>query len=251
MAMSRPQGNRRTRHAALLAVASTALLAAAACSSGSGITVTGNAPTLGSTSATPGDATPASATASARAATGAAVAAAVAAAAGSQAPAQTPAGSAPLSVPACGNDNLALGNGYGTQSLPVQAQSIVITNVSGHTCTLRGYTGAAIEVDGKTVNATRTLNVQRGDLPPLSSPPLVTLAPGASAYSVLEWVVGKGSGCYPTGTGLLEATAPNTTRSVELSKAMQVGSGAICSGFEVGPVLAGYFGVPVGVPARN
>ncbi len=133
----------------------------------------------------------------------------------------------------------------------MQAASIVITNVGRSTCTLRGYTGASVTVDGKTINATRVLDVYRGDLPKLTSPPLVTLAPGASAYSVIEWVVGKGTGCYPTGTGVLEATAPNTTRTVVLSTGMRMGDARICSGFEVGPVVPGYFGVPVGVPARN
>ena len=252
MTTSRLHGNRRTRHTALLAVASVALLTTAACSGGGGITVTGKGPTLGAASATAGAPAPVSVAASAQPS----VAAATQTAVGSQtsaAPVAAPASvrSAPLSVPACGNSDLALGLGYGTQSEPQGWSSIVITNVSKHTCTLRGYTGAAIVVDGKTINATRSLNIYHGDKPPLTSPPLVTLAPGASGYSVFETVLGKGSGCYPTGKGLLEVTAPNTTRTVTVSRGMLMGSGSICSGFEVGPVQAGYFGVPVGVPARN
>jgi Protein of unknown function (DUF4232) len=258
MALSRLHENRRARHTALLTVASAALLATAACSGG-GITVTGKGPTLGPASATAGATAPVSvATASAQPpAAGTPSTAGAPSTAGSRAsgglePATgTPAGSAPLSLPACGNKDLALDSGYGSQSDPVQYSGIVITNVGSHTCTLRGYTGAAIVIDGRTINATRSLNLYHGDKPPLTSPPLVTLAPGASAFSVLEWVLGKGSGCYPTGSGVLEATAPNTTRTVVLSKAMLMGSGGICSGFEVSPVQAGYYGLPIGVPARN
>lgn len=251
MAESHLHEHRRTRHAALLTVASTVLLATAACSGG-GITITGKGPTLGPASPTAGATAPVSTAGSARpSAAGTPSAAGSRSSAGPARATDTPAGSAPLSVPACGNEDLALGNGYGSQSDPEQWAGIVITNVSDHTCTLRGDAGATIVVDGKTINATRSLNVYHGDKPPLTSPPLVTLAPGASAFSVLEWVLGKGSGCYPTGKGLLEVTAPNTTRTVTLSTAMLTGSGGICSGFEVSPVQAGYYGVPVGVPARN
>ena len=258
MTTSRLHGNRRTRHTALLAVASVALLTTAACSGGGGITVTGKGPTLGAASATAGATTPASVAASGRPSTAAATQTSAAAAApvAATSAAGTPAApasvrSAPLSVPACGNSDLALGPGYGSQSEPMQWSGIVITNVSKHTCTLQGYTGAAIVVDGRTINATRSLNIYHGDKPPLTGPPLVTLAPGASGFSVLEWVLGKGSGCYPTGRGLLEVTAPNTTRTVTVSTGMLMGSGSICSGFEVNPVQAGYYGLPIGVPARN
>jgi hypothetical protein len=155
------------------------------------------------------------------------------------------------STPACGNNDLAMDLGYGTQSQPVQDASVVFTNVSGRTCTLQGYPGAAIVVDGKTVDATRVLNVDRGDQPPLTSPPLVTLAPGASGYAVYQWVLGSGPNCYPTGTGELESTAPNTTLTRVLSTAVVVGQGGVCSGFEISPVMLGYFGIPVGVPAKN
>lgn len=244
MSITRTIRRRHVRHAALLAVASAALLAAAACT---GATADVAASHLGtSPSASASASSPTTAAAPVLATTPGTSPA-------SAAPVTVPAsaGAAKSPVPACGNDDLALGLGYGTQSLPLQAGSVVITNVSDHTCTLLGYPGAAIVVDGTTVNATRVLNGYRGDLPKLTAPPLVTLAPGASSYSVLEWIVGNGPNCYPTGDGKLEVTAPGTTLTRVLSSAMLMGRTRICSGFEVNPVVAGYFGIPVGVPARN
>jgi Protein of unknown function (DUF4232) len=260
MAAARLQ-HRHTRHAALLAVASAALLTTAACAgaaAGTAPSHVGAAPVADASNITVG--TPAApAIAPTTPATPATTAARTAP--GSAAPVvahrpQSPARSGKAagtnsSTPACGNSDLAMDLGYGTQSQPVQDASVVFTNVSGRTCTLQGYPGAAIVVDGRTVDATRVLNVDRGDQPPLSSPPLVTLAPGASGYAVYQWVLGTGPNCYPTGTGELEATAPNTMFTKVLSTAAAVGQGGICSGFEISPVMLGYFGVPVGVPARN
>lgn len=256
---------RHTRNAALLTVASAALVTTTACASGLAPGHVGAASFISSTAVADALAAHAAGAAPATSAAPAASAAPATTAAAAPSPAapvathttKSPAvagkaAGAKTAVPACGNDDLAIGNGYGTQSYPVQDSSIVITNVGNHTCTLQGYIGAAIVVDGRTINAARALNLDRGTLPELTSPPLVTLAPGASSYSVLQWVAGKGPGCYPTGTGLLEATAPNTTRTVVPSKAVIMGGdGGICSGFEVDPVTAGYFGTPVGVPARN
>jgi hypothetical protein len=246
---SRLHRNRPSRHAALLALAAATLAATAACSGG-GITVTGSAPTLGPDSPAPGVSASGAPAVSAPAVTGAVR---MSTAAGTASAGEGAGSSAPLSVPACGNADLALGNGYGygSQSEPVQWSGIVITNVGDRACTLRGYPGAAIVVDGRTINAVRALNVYHGDRPPLTSPPLVTLAPGAGSYAVMQWTPGKGPGCYPSGDGALEVTAPDTTRTVVLSRAVLMGSGQICSGFEVGPVQAGSYGVPVGAPARN
>lgn len=252
---------RHVRNTALLTVASAALLTTAACAGAAAGTagavstsrpgavpaadarsITGTKPTISIAPTDP-------ATTAARTAPSSA---APLVAQGPQSPARTgEAKDVQTSTPACGNADLAMDLGYGTQSDPVQDESVVFTNVGGRTCTLRGYPGAAIVVDGMTVNATRVLNVDRGDQPPLTSPPLVTLAPGASGYAVYQWVLGTGTNCYPTGTGELESTPPNTTLTKVLSTAVVVGGGGICSGFEISPVMLGYFGVPVGVPARN
>jgi hypothetical protein len=157
-----------------------------------------------------------------------------------------PARTAAASVPACGNDDLKISWGYGTQSEPLQGAAVVFKNISDHTCTLQGYPGAVIKDGGTTINASRILNGFRGDLPPLSSPPLVTLAPGGVSYAVLEWLLHTNQACYPTGTGSFEITAPNTTKTVTISTAAHVGQAGICSAFETNPVVPGTFGIPVG-----
>lgn len=154
--------------------------------------------------------------------------------------------SAGTSVPGCGNGDLKISWGYGTQSEPLQAGAVVFKNISDHTCTLQGYPGAALQDGGTTINASRVLNGFRGSLPPLSSPPLVTLAPGGVSYAVLEWRLHTNQACYPTGSGSFEVTAPNTTKTVTLSMGVHVGRAGICSSFETNPVVPGTFGVAVG-----
>lgn len=151
----------------------------------------------------------------------------------------------------CGNGDLQIFFGYGTQSEPDQAAAVVFVNISSHTCTMRGYPGVAIAGDGKVINATRVLNGSRGNLPPLSSPPLVTLAPKATAYAVVQWVLGTGNGatgCVPAITGDFEATAPNTTGTVVISTGARTGPHNICSGLEINPVVPGVFGIWIPAP---
>lgn len=149
-------------------------------------------------------------------------------------------------APACGNHDLRVTWGYGTQSTPSQAAAIVFTNVSDHTCTLRGYPGLSIKDGNTLINATRVLNGFRGDQPPLSSPPLVTLAPKDTSYAVVQWSLSHGQTCYASGTGEFEATPPNTTDTVVLSNGVTIGGrNGICSGLEINPVVPGVFGAKV------
>lgn len=151
------------------------------------------------------------------------------------------------SVPACGNDDLKISSGYGTQSEPLQASAVVFKNISSHTCVLQGYPGAAIKDGSTVINATRVLNGERGSLPPLTSPPVVTLAPGGVSYAVLEWLLHTNQPCYPeNGGGTFEITAPNTTKTVVLGTGGHMGEQGICSAFEINPVVPGVFGVAVG-----
>ncbi|HWG23929.1 DUF4232 domain-containing protein [Actinospica sp.] len=177
-------------------------------------------------------------------------AASAAAATGTASASQTAAGgtgaASASSVPACGNDDLEISWGYGTQSQPLQANAVVFKNISSHPCTLRGYPGATIKDAGTTIDAARVLNGFRGDLPPLSSPPLVTLSPGGSSYAVLQWLLHTDQPCYPTGTGTIEITAPNTTKTVAISTAAHMGAQGICSAFETNPVVPGTFGASAG-----
>ena len=118
-------------------------------------------------------------------------------------------------------------------------EPLIFTNAGSRTCTLQGYPGAAI-MNGATVvlNSTRTLNGYIGDERQLSSAPLVTLAPGATASAMLEWAADSGQPCVSGGTGTLKVTPPNTTTTTSFGP-MTAGSAGICSGFEIHPVVAG------------
>jgi hypothetical protein len=158
------------------------------------------------------------------------------------------ASSSTLASASCGNTDLQVKWGYGSQSDPQQYAAVDFVNISGHPCTLYGYPGIAIKVDGTVVNATRTLD---GAEPPLKSAQVVTLKPGATVYAVVQWKLNTpGEACdYPIGSGTFEATAPNTTRTVVLSSGVQIGGPGtinkqgICSGFAVSPVEAGSWGI--------
>jgi hypothetical protein len=219
-----------------------ALLGAAACASQGTTTTSGQG---GASNSTPSASPSAAATAAKTSSTGGSHTARGSAAslATQGAPQQSPA--ATHAAPACGNSDLKISLGSGTQSQPFQAGGVTFTNVGGHTCTLWGYPGAAITVDQTVINATRVLNGFRGDKPPLSSPPLVTLKPGASAYSVIAWKLAqKGESCYPNGPGTISITAPDTTRTVTVSSAAQVGTQGICSALEINPVVPTAFFAP-------
>ena len=140
----------------------------------------------------------------------------------------------------CGNADLQVKWGYGSQSQPDQYSAIDFVNVSDSTCTLYGYPGLSIEVDGTVIDATRTLS---GTQPAIKSPQLVTLAPGGKAYAIAQWVLATpGKACYPTGTGTFDAIAPNTTHTFVLSSGATIGSSGICSGLAINPVQPGTFG---------
>lgn len=142
----------------------------------------------------------------------------------------------------CGNADLKVIWGHGTQSEPQQYSAVIFTNVSRTTCTLRGFPGAAITVDGTVINGARELNGDRGDKPPLTQPPLVTIAPGASASAALMWMLHVNQSCYPAGTGSIAVTAPDTTKAVVLSTGAHLGREGICSSFAVTPVVPGMIG---------
>jgi hypothetical protein len=97
----------------------------------------------------------------------------------------------------CGNADLRTSWGSGTQSQPLQAEAVLFTDIGHRACTLQGYPGVTIADGGTLIDATRVLNGFRGDLPPLTSPPLVTLVPGATASAMVEWRLYDGSACYP------------------------------------------------------
>ena len=141
----------------------------------------------------------------------------------------------------CTGSQIKVTLGQSSAGMSHDAEPLVFTNTSSTTCTMQGYPGAAI-MSGSTVvlNATRTLNGYIGDERQLSSAPLITLAPGATASAMLESLANAGETCYPTGSGTLEVTPPNTTATTSLTS-MTVGTNGICADFQVHPVVAGTF----------
>lgn len=146
----------------------------------------------------------------------------------------------PASIPACGNAGLHTTLRSAGAAMMHEGYVLVFTNVGKNTCGLYGYPGAAVEYRSSTLlNATRTLDGYIGDGRNLASPPHVTLAPGASASAVLEWVGNAGEHCYANRTGTLHVTPPNTTATVALGSPLTVGQNGICAGFDIHPVVAG------------
>ena len=151
----------------------------------------------------------------------------------------TPAAHA-AAVQACGNSSLITSLRSADAATMHEGEVLVFTNVSKQTCVVSGYPGASIEHKSATlINAARTLNGYMGDGQNLSSPPQVTLKPGASGSAVVEWVENAGQKCYANRVGTLFVTPPNTTATVAVGSSLTIGQNGICSGFDIHPVVAG------------
>jgi hypothetical protein len=148
-------------------------------------------------------------------------------------------GNAQAGSASCGGSVISVSAGNGGAATGHHGLPLVFKNTGSRTCTLQGYPGAAIMNGSATVlNATRTLNGFIGDERQLSSAPLITLAPGASASAMLEWVVDNGEKCAPNGTGTLEVTPPNTTATTKLGS-LTAGTQGVCADFEIHPLVSG------------
>jgi hypothetical protein len=136
---------------------------------------------------------------------------------------------------ACQNGEVQVTEKAGQGAAGTVSVVLVFQNVSGSTCTLRGYPGASlIDQNGKDLlDATRVLPDG------LAKAPLVVLAPGVQAAALLLWSdvpTGSGSGCAAQNPANLLVTPPNTTQSTQL----QVAAGTeVCSAFRIRPVLSG------------
>ena len=88
--------------------------------------------------------------------------------------------------------------------------TVVLTNAGGRTCTVTGYGGLALlGAPGQGVPT----DLRRVALP---APHTVTLAPGASARSLLHWAAipagdENGAACEPTATGVVVTPPDQTT----------------------------------------
>ena len=234
----------RARHVAAFAVAAAVLGATAACTGSSGSPTSGGTSTAGTTlSPTATSSTTQAGGASTATGTSAAGAgnptSASSAANGSNSNASSRAVSGGTS--SCTGSEIKVTLGQSDAGMSHDAVPLVFTNTSSQTCTMQGYPGAAV-MNGSTVvlNSTRSLNGYIGDERQLSSAPLITLAPGARASAMLEYVADAGETCYPNGSGTLEATPPNTTTTTSLMS-MTTGTAGVCADFEIHPVVAGTF----------
>jgi hypothetical protein len=118
------------------------------------------------------------------------------------------AGAAPAGVQ-CGTADLSVQLKPGSPGAGQRYATVVLTNTSGHSCTIRGYGGLALlGAPGQGVPT---------DLRRLPSPgpQTVPLAPGGSARSLLHWTVvpagdEPGAACEPTATTVV-VTPPDQT----------------------------------------
>jgi Protein of unknown function (DUF4232) len=117
-----------------------------------------------------------------RAITGAALAAAAALTITSATPAAR-AGTAPASTPPCATSGLEawLGLGVGGGAAGSTYYPMEFTNVTGHTCHLFGFPGVSAIYDGHQAGSPA-----RWVASPFSPERTVTLAPGATAHTVLQ-----------------------------------------------------------------
>jgi hypothetical protein len=118
------------------------------------------------------------------------------------------AGAAPVAAQ-CSSAGLSVDLKPGSPGAGQRYATVVLTNTSGHACTVRGYGGVALlGAPGQGVPT---------DLRRVSSPgpQTVSLAPGASARSLLHWTVvpagdEAGAACQPSATSVV-VTPPDQT----------------------------------------
>ena len=151
------------------------------------------------------------------------------------------------SAPACGGDQLSL-------SIPLESAGglfnymvLEFVNHGAAACTVEGYPGAAVynaTGSAPALNSSRQLTGHVDDQ--YTSPAPITLAPGATASTILEWVDKPTDGhpyanCVSFRTGTLGITAPNTTQTTHIPLHADV-----CSDVLIHPLIPGGTGRQTG-----
>jgi hypothetical protein len=116
-------------------------------------------------------------------------------------------------------------------------------NTGSNPCTVEGYPGAAaygVTSSNYVLNSTRQLSGNVADQ--YTSPEPITLAHGATASTILEWIDKPTTGhpyadCLRFGAGSFGITAPNTTQTTHISLPSDV-----CSGILIHPLVPGATG---------
>lgn len=215
-----------------------AVLAAAATVFLGGCTSSGTSSTAQGSSASPS--TTASAASSAGA--GSSTTATSAANATSSTGSSTSTGNA-QSAPTCTGSQLSLSTSQDSAGGQFDYIVISFVNHGSAACTVEGYPGAAargVTSSSYVINSTRQLIGSVGDK--YSSPAPITLAPGATASTILEWIDKPTPGhpdadCLGSGAGSFGITAPNTTQTSSIPL-----SSDVCSALLVHPLVPGSTG---------
>ena len=147
-------------------------------------------------------------------------------------------------VAACTGSQIKVTTGDGGAGLSHGSLTLIFTNISGSTCALSGYPGAALANNGVPWNATRTLSGYMGGAMGYSSPPTVDIAPGTAASALIEWEAATVNGAPDTAANCpgsvaqtLEVTPPNTQSTSDFAPIQDA-----CQGFQVHPVVPGSTG---------
>jgi hypothetical protein len=151
------------------------------------------------------------------------------------------------SASTCGGDQLSLSTSQVSAAGLFDYIVLAFANSGSSPCTVEGYPGAAaFGVTDSTayLNATRQLTGNVGAQ--YTAPAPITLAPGASASTVLEWIYKPTDNhpyadCLRFGAGSFRITAPNTTRTLSISLPADV-----CSAILVHPLVPGATGRQAG-----
>jgi hypothetical protein len=149
----------------------------------------------------------------------------------------------------CGNSDIQVSEqGEGAAAGHVSLL-LVFTDIGRQPCVLQDYPGASLlDQDGNSLDAVRTLSGYSGGAVGLSSPPQVVLKPNGTASAVLEWSdvptgSGPNGGCAMPDPASLAVTPPNTKATSTFALPPKA---AVCSGFQIHPVLAGIGNTPSG-----
>jgi hypothetical protein len=157
----------------------------------------------------------------------------------SQVPGTSTSSTPDTGVRACANGDLLVWGGASHGVTGHSGQFLMVTNESGHTCTVQGYLD--VVVGNNTEVLARAIPVLNGFLgdggPRLTNPPLVTLAPKASAKAMLESAQSGGGPCYHAGVGTLRVTAPGTTIPVSIGGPYPISLDA-CPNLSINPLVA-------------
>lgn len=147
-------------------------------------------------------------------------------------------------VAACTGSQIKVTTGDGGAGLSHGALTLIFTNISGSTCSLSGYPGAALPDNGVAWNATREMAGYMGGAAGYSSPPTVDLPPGVAASALIEWEAATVNGAPDTAANCpgsvaqsLQVTPPNTQSTSTFPPIQDA-----CQGFEVHPVVPGSTG---------